>query len=440
MQVKVYEVYNDQTKVFNGSSGEILMKLVFNFPWLYKYRTLDEAIHAMDRLQSFSVHVVDADMLKSESHVSSHVIDDMHGFRPENEPAFKAARFLSGLPPVNRSAARNALYEEGDIERAALKAYGISITKENLKALQAFLEVSKLDKAESMDLSTVKIPTVQAVTQDGKDTAEKIKKAYKAGLVLPVQLAGKHSSGSMLARDDEDGRSYLLKPGTDTQSPAAGVQQEDASQSAREAAFWYVANNWNLGQWFPRADLLSLDGKLFACQDLLPFNFSTVERKSKVDKGLPQRLFRIPLSTGDLHKWAVLDAVLGNPDRHGQNCMVNQDGIIKLIDHGSAFAGPDFDPARDKNSFVPYYLRAWAPATYNQLTPEEKLKFLPRVNHKVESLIRDWLFSLDENVLKQIMGKYGIDPGPSVARLDKIRKMAETMPVDEAINKYWVIT
>ena len=46
--------------------------------------------------------------------------------------------------------------------------------------------------------------------------------------------------------------------------------------------------------------------------------------------------------------------VAGSPDSHGSNLLVGPapEHYVALIDHGSAFAGPDFNPGRDKNSFV----------------------------------------------------------------------------------------
>jgi len=207
MQVKVYSLYDRQTLLFNGSLGEVYHKLLYQFSFLHKYRTLPEAVEALDKTQAFSATIVDQAIMKDETHMSSHVIDDMHGFAPEREPAFEAARFLSGLHLVTRDIARRALYDEGEMNNAALKAYGLSITEDNLRALQAVMELSTLKKGDlDVALDGTKIPEVVAVTQDGVKTKENIEKAYRAGLVLPVKLAGKHSSGSLIARDDEDGR------------------------------------------------------------------------------------------------------------------------------------------------------------------------------------------------------------------------------------------
>ena len=70
------------------------------------------------------------------------------------------------------------------------------------------------------------------------------------------------------------------------------------------------------------------------------------ERNRRVDQAAVEVL-RPYLDNGDVHRMAVMDWVLGNADSHGQNVLVNAaDDQIALIDHGSAFAGPNFNPGR----------------------------------------------------------------------------------------------
>lgn len=438
MEVKVYRVYKDETLVFRGSVGDIALKLQYSWPWLQKFRTLNEMVAALDRCQAYSAVISDQQLLKHDSHVSSQVIDDLHGFVPENEPAFKAAQFLSGLPPISRDAARIALYQEEDPKKAALMAYGLEPTPDNLRALQAILDISKISKAEHGELNFNKTPDVKPVTQDGREVADQLIKAYQAGLVLPVQLAGKHSVGSFIARDEQDGKSYLLKPDSGGSSPAAGIAHTAGTQPAREACFYHVAKLWGLDHWMPQAELISIDGKQYSVQTLIPFNYTTLERRRKADPNLAQRLFRIPLTSGDLHKWAVLDGVLGNVDRHFNNVMVNDDGDIKLIDHGSAFAGSGFDPAHDQNTFVPAYLRAWSPANFNQLRPEEKLRTMPKASKPIDKLLQEWISSIDPDQLAATLTRYGIDPGATLERLERFKDLMELGPASEAIDKFWV--
>lgn len=221
--------------------------------------------------------------------------------------------------------------------------------------------------------------------------------------------------------------------------PAAGIKDESASQPRREAAFWHVAEDWGLGEFLPRCDLIGIDGTEYAVQQLLPFDFKTMEKHRKAEPSLPQRALRPYLVNGTLHKWAAMDYILGNTDRHGQNVMMGPNEEVKLIDHGSAFAGRNFDPGHDQYSFVPYYLRAWAPQQFNALSSEDKLKALPRLSGPSEQVLKSWLQQLDEHRLAAVLLRYGINPAPSVERLVKLKAMLQTEASDLAVNQSWVM-
>jgi hypothetical protein len=119
--------------------------------------------------------------------------------------------------------------------------------------------------------------------------------------------------------------------------------------------------------------------------------------------------------------------------------MVDADeGDIKLIDHGAAFAGPDFDPAHDKNSFVPCFLRAWAPRLFNPLPTKEKLSYLPRVAESVATSLASWFNGLHADEMEHLLYRYGINPSASLARFAALKTLAGNRPVDQAINLLWV--
>jgi hypothetical protein len=119
--------------------------------------------------------------------------------------------------------------------------------------------------------------------------------------------------------------------------------------------------------------------------------------------------------------------------------MVNKDNtILALIDAGSSFAGIDFDPANDKNSFVPFYLRAWGPQKFNSLPLKEKLDRMPTVSAPVREQLKDWLDSIHADRLEALLLRYGIHPGPTFQRLAKLKAMATQYPVDVALNRLWV--
>lgn len=225
--------------------------------------------------------------------------------------------------------------------------------------------------------------------------------------------------------------------------PAAGVRETQASQSQREAAFWHVAKSWGLEQDFTRCELLFIDGQQYACMELIPLKYDAMEKAFEKDPAEPKKDLEPYRQRGRLHQWAVIDAVLGNGDRHAQNLLVSPEGDVKLIDHGSAFSGYGFNPSFDKNSFIPFYLRyPAAPGVgFNTLSVNEKLRYMVLAPNGVRPELRNWLNSLDPKGLESILAAYGVDSAPMLDRLAKIKTMVDTgLTVDAAINKYWAGT
>lgn len=404
-------------------------------------------------------------------------VEDMCGYNPlRDEPAFAAAAFLAGADVADADAAkaRSLLWEEdGDAEAAALLLFGLERTPENEAALAAALAVGGfgagpaasaagdptteaegifreplhndgLHKSEpSHDLLEAK--SVEPATADGKDTAAAVRRGLlgtdllggHGDAVKPIALKGKHSRGTVLVEDD--GKSYLLKPGSGPMAPTAGAKQVAASQSAREALFWHVARAWGLQDNIPRADLLLIDGREVAAIAMLPLSYRNLERRWRENPMATLWTLDRYRRQGILHRWAILDGVLGNADRHGQNMMMDNESIPKvyLIDHGSAFAGPAFDPAHDRLSFIPFYLRCWVGKTFNRLPPELKLRYLPRLPEAEEADLRAWLEQrLHVDELRQLGLDYGVDVEACVERLARLRSLGG--PVDLRINRLWV--
>ena len=220
--------------------------------------------------------------------------------------------------------------------------------------------------------------------------------------------------------------------------PQAGVTESGASQAKREAAFYAVAQAWGLAEYLPECHLLLIGGREYAALKLLGSSYEDLNAVRARDPGAPRRLFLVFRPDGTLHRWAALDAILGNVDRNAGNLMVRGDEV-KLIDHGSAFAGTGFAPATDKNTFVPYYLRALAPSDFNQLAPADKLRALPRISGDSAKNLNNWLSSLDEEGLARILHRFGIEAKPSVERLRSLKGALAYQPADLAINSFWVL-
>jgi hypothetical protein len=372
----------------------------------------------------------------------SQVAEEMLGFVPALHTIFEAARFLINGPVISLEQMRRALWsEDGDMEKAALAAYGIGATKENIAGLRAVQKLIELSKAEEQpDAEQVEA----AISPDGDSTAKQIEDSFNAGAVQKVALNGKYSRGALIARDPVSDNVYLLKPDAPGNSPAAGSDEEKSSQPRREAAFWHCADLMGLGQYIPRADLVFIDGHEWAAIKLLSYEYKNLEKRYRSEPNLVLRTINKYRDAGILHRWAVLDYILGNPDRHGQNMMIAEKRRfghtvqeIALIDHGSAFAGKSFSPAYDKNSFIPFYLRGGAGA-FNRLPGKMRLNKMPTISMEAEQAFAHWLDSLDVHKLARVLQKYAINPAPAIYRLEQLKALDG--PKHQAINKLWAGT
>jgi GNAT superfamily N-acetyltransferase len=330
--------------------------------------------------------------------------------------------------------ARLLLDDAEDVAAAALMAYDV-YSPENLERLDLFLNDSELlkDEAHVPSIESYKIAPVRI---EATETADAVQRAIDSGYINPVKLNGKHSKGSMLAKDPQSKTIYLLKPGSGKNSPAKGVSEDPSSQSEREAGFWHVADYIGIGDTFPRADLILVNNHQTAALELLPYNFHNLGEKKKQDAGLPIRILEPYRQNSTLFKWSLLDYVLGNPDRHSQNIMVDEDNkTVRLIDHGSALAGPSFDPSDDTNSFIPYYLRAWTDRKFTKMGPDDRLRYMPSLSARSEQIFDEWVADLNEHHIAQILQDYHINPSPAMQRIAKIRAMPG--PKWMVLNKLW---
>jgi hypothetical protein len=445
--VVVYNLYSGTKKTVEGTPREVELELLRSFPFLNSERPDDHGdipnlVEHLNVQQAYEAEIVDhgAELPLNKSETSNldgsedEVVASMLGHNHKLFSVLEAVRFLAGGAPADGHRVRQALWEaDGEAEEAALLAYGLEVSPANLAALRSIQGLSKADQ------EPVQPQEVQPGHPDADQTAEGVGQAFRDHFVVPVNLGGKHSKGSLLARDQQTGSTWLLKPGSGGQTPAAGARQDPSSQSRREAAFYHVADAWHLGQFFPRSDLLFVGGKEYAAIHLLPWSYRGLDKLKAQDAQVPRSLLMSYLKQGLLHRWAVLDFVLGNADRHAGNLMA-KDGDVKLIDHGSAFAGTEFDPAHDRYSFTPYYLRAWADGKFSQMDAASKLKVMPRVDHQTEENLKGWIEGLRGEDLDRVLLRYGVDPAPAKERLAKLKAMSSTMPVDEAVNKVWAET
>lgn len=442
MKVTVSNLYSGHSQDFVGSEKQVLFDILQVYGQFVKMRirgnpTLQSVLRALAQQQAFEVDINDSNLHKSEDLQNDHIAS-ASGHSDRLAAVIEAARFLGGRPAPNEEGVNAALWEaDGDEVLAGLLIAGLDDSEANRKALASIVDIKTLGKSEGQALKHV-----VAGTPEAEGVAASVQKAIDAQLLEPIKLVGKHSQGMMLAKDPDGSGTWFLKPGSGSNSPAAGVNESGASQSQREAAFSAVMKLWGLENSAPMAHLLLIDGRQYAAAKLLGWEYKNLDKKRKSDQGFPAKVLDPYRHTGHLHKWAVLDFVLGNPDRHAQNLMVNGVGDVKLIDHGSAFAGNTFDPSFDKRSFVPFYLRYRAPeaTNFNALGKEDKLRCMEKAPESARAHLQTWLQSLDPKALEVVLPRYGIDPAPEINRLEKVKNLAASTSVDEAINSLWAGT
>lgn len=359
---------------------------------------------------------------------------DQLGFSVSFHELIAIAQFLT-QQQVDLSVVRQALMSNGgDPLEAVLHSYGLN-TPEGRKAFDNVKQL-KLHKTEDV----LKAPK-SIVGMDDKHIGEVVKDAYEKNRVEPIHLGGKHSSGTYIIKDDKS-NNWLLKPGSGKKSPAAGVDETKGSQSRREAAFSGVAEWLGITEVKP-AHLVQIDGKEIAAIQMWPMDWTNLHRSMYEDANLPRRALDRYLRNGKIFRWSVLDFITGNPDRHGNNLMVSSEddgNKIGLIDHGSAFAGPNFDPGNDRDSFVPYYLRAWAGPDFHAVDHEAQLAQMPKLSGEADEEFREWVDAISPDEFKQVLVRYGIDPAPALERLKEIQGNPNTESMSEHVNACWLMS
>lgn len=377
--------------------------------------------------------------LSNTTSVDHHeVARQMAGNNVDNLPEFEAARFLAGGAGASAEAIRLALIlYDNDFELAALRAYGLPRNekyREILRSTKKMLEQT-LNKS---DLQVTQIPRdIQPALPEAKDTAKAVQNAQAVGAIESVQLdpKAKHSKGTAIASDPNSGKKWLLKPGSGALSPSAGVNEELADQSSREVAFSKIAEVMGLEEYVPEAHLLLVDGKKVAALRLLGMNWKGLEKIRQSDGIDVSKLFKPYLQDGILYKWAFMDMVLGNVDRHANNIMIDKDELdnssletpqaLKLIDHGSAFAGAGFDPAHDPKSFTPFYLRAWTKQNWSKMDAQSRFEAFPKLSDSETIKFGKWVDAIDDMEIKKILSEYGISQTATMNRFMEIKNVPE---------------
>jgi hypothetical protein len=110
--------------------------------------------------------------------------------------------------------------------------------------------------------------------------------------------------------------------------------------------------------------------------------------------------------SGDLHKLGLMNAILGNHDRHLGNFLVDKDKKLKMIDHGLTF-----DYYKVGGHSVPRYIHF-----INQQYPHLSL-----INEDVQS----WLSGLNEDKMNQVLDSAHVPDKLKQVSLRRLKKAKE---------------
>jgi hypothetical protein len=210
-----------------------------------------------------------------------------------------------------------------------------------------------------------------------------------------------------------------------------------ANQAQREAAFYAVAQEVGLGMTIPKTFLIKLNGEPVAVMPFLPHDFKPLSAYKKKDPNKIIESFEKYRKSGMLHMCAILEWVLGAVDSHSNNILMAPDGSIALLDHGSTFAGESFNPAQDMSSYIPFYLRYRVDKGFKKLDAEERLHKIITVDHRIDDFLKQWLSRIDVNKIAQIIKEFGINPEPSIKRLQDLKN--HEGPISDYVNYLWTV-
>lgn len=292
-------------------------------------------------------------------------------------PEFRGAAASSAYRQLpHKTQMRKALQNNGDLQGLlgiAILAHGLPLDNDNRKNVQNIVAMANLRKFETNDVVAPPHEVI-AYSHGAEELVEPLQLAFSKQDVVELHLHGRHSGGAQLAFLGGELGLWILKPEDAVQVPCAGYSDSDLSGPERETAFYYaVRAAWPGQEYYPRVELLDVDGRQYAAIKMLGIDYHPANHVDNITKYL-----RDYLDNGALFRWALWDMVLGNPDSHGGNLMVAPTGQVALIDHGAALCGRNFAPALDPNSFIPFYLRAFNPQLdWAKAPPGERYAAMP---------------------------------------------------------------
>lgn len=192
---------------------------------------------------------------------------------------------------------------------------------------------------------------------------------------------------------------------------------EDFTSSHREAVYHRLADKFfGMGDFVPRTTVFKhpKTGTIHSAQEFLPDTKSYYAEVAAQPNAERKEFLAQTNGTENIQKLAIMNAILGNNDRHAGNVLLDKNNKIKLIDHGLTM-DYGYDPSRRwlGNSPVdtkgPHYAQ-------------------PFLNDGVHPQTHQWLDSLEPKSMAEHMAASGVPPklaAVAVNRLAEVKKWSK---------------
>jgi GNAT superfamily N-acetyltransferase len=198
------------------------------------------------------------------------------------------------------------------------------------------------------------------------------------------------TSGAGFLRNQNTGERALVKPSSGFVGAIwrekHGWNLPNSTPSHREVLFHNMANDYfNMGHHVPTTSGFTLNNEHWSAMKEIQGN-----APGKLNRDQYNNTLENLHGSGDLHKLAMMDSIMGNHDRHRANMMVdsNKDHLW-MIDHGLTF-----DYAGHGGHFLPGYLK--------DLHENKGIK-----DEAVHPEAAKWLKGLDSDKAKKLLSQYG---------------------------------
>lgn len=331
---------------------------------------------------------------------------------PRLHSPWDAVRWMAGSPePPAPHVLRDALVRsDGDAVDGALRAYGFEPTNDLRAAVAAWHRAAP----QLRDERAAELPLAPPELAGDPEVVEIFRAAWAAGRVWP------RPDGELRVQQVDGGGVWRFLP------------DREVATGAAAAAFSEVAKAWGIGT-VPQCHVLTVGDRRGCFQPVPSREAWTLDQLAARSTGLPRAALLPSLRLGELHRWAVLDYVCGNPDRVGSEVAASWDGSLALLAPARSAFGPTFG---GPGTFVPAYVRCWAPAPWSELSEEERWSRWPAVPDGQR--LGGWLLGLTPDPVLAACAARGVSAGPAVGRLQRLQAACRLDGADVATRRAWL--